>query len=110
MSIRPRHAAVHLRRLGARVLAEGDLAADNAGAFEEDLLALAGDGPGRLVVDLAGLDIEDGQGLLVAAQALGRLRGRVPHLALAHAPPALVQALRRAGLLEGEGAIELEAP
>lgn len=101
---------MHLRRFGPRLLAEGDLAADNAAAFEEDLLTLAGDGPGPLVVDLAGLDIEDGPALSAAVEALRRLRRNLPRLVLAHAPPALVEALRRAGLLAGEGAVELEAP
>lgn len=107
MNFRQRHPAVHLREFGARIVAEGDLATDNVADFEVDLLRLVESGMPEVVIDLAGLDMEDGLAVVVAVNVLRELRERVDRLVLAHAPQILAHNLYRVGLLEGDHPIVL---
>jgi anti-anti-sigma regulatory factor len=92
-------------RAGA-VAIEGELSRDNASEFERLLRSLDAGQDGRVVLDLHGFDIDDGEGLVTAINSLRELRARSSGVVLAGAPQMLAHNLYRLGML-GVGAIEL---
>jgi anti-anti-sigma regulatory factor len=85
---------------------EGDLGRDNAAEFERLLGSLGAGRESTVVLDLHGLDIDDGAGLAAAINSLRELRARTSGVVLAGAPQMLGHNLYRLGML-GAGAIEL---
>ena len=89
------------------ILVEGDLREQNARDFESRIRTLVVE-PGDLVIlDLSGLDIEDGIALATCINSLRDLRARVSGIVLRGAPQMLGHNLYRTGMLEGASAIEL---
>lgn len=107
MTLVPGHAPVEVRRTSAGLSVSGDLASDNAAAFEASLSAAVQAQSESLRLDLADLHIDDGLAVVFAVNALRKLRTRSRRLILVHAPQILAHNLYRVGMLEGEGAIEL---
>ena len=89
------------------ILVEGDLREQNASDFESRLRTLVVDAGGSVILDLSGLDIEDGVALTTCINSLRELRARSIGLVLRGAPQMLGHNLYRTGLLGGSGAIEL---
>ena len=89
------------------ILVEGDLREQNASDFESRVRTLVVDPGGSLILDLRGLDIEDGIALATCINSLRELRARVNVLVLRGAPQMLGHNLYRTGMLEGPGAVEM---
>jgi anti-anti-sigma regulatory factor len=90
------------------ILIAGDLAEANALEFERQINALNIDpGSSSIILNLHGLDIDDGAALATVVNAIRRLRTRASRLVLIGAPQMLGHNLYRVGLLGGEHAIEL---
>jgi len=94
-----------------RMSIEGELTEANASEFETRLQALgANTVSGELtgtVLEMSGLDIEDGVALVTAINALRLLRDRSSTLILSGAPQILGHNLYRVGMLDGSAAVEL---
>ena len=88
-------------------LVVGDLREQNASDFESRLRTLVVEPGGSVILDLRGLDIEDGVALATCINSLRELRGRASSLVLRGSPQMLAHNLYRSGMLEGPGAIEL---
>jgi anti-anti-sigma factor len=95
------------RAAGNVIVIEGELCGANADEFEDILQAFASRSRSAVTLDLSGLDIDDGAGLVAAVNALRRLRARSSKLVLAGAPQMLCHNLYRVGLLDGNRSIEL---
>jgi anti-anti-sigma regulatory factor len=89
------------------VIIEGDLTHHNAAEFERLMRALNADSGRVIVLDLSGLDIDDGVALATAINSLRDLRDRSAKIILKGAPQMLGHNLYRLGLLDGGGAVEL---
>lgn len=89
------------------ILVEGDLREQNASDFESRVRTLVVEPGGSLILDLRGLDIEDGVALATCINSLRELRARTSGLVLRGAPQMLGHNLYRTGMLEGPGAVEL---
>jgi anti-anti-sigma regulatory factor len=92
---------------GESVIIEGDLSSDNAAQFEQQLRALNARSNRAMVLDLSGLDIDDGVALATIINSLRELGNRSAKIILRGAPQMLGHNLYRVGLLEGAGAVEL---
>ena len=88
------------------VIIEGDLTRHNAAEFERRMRALNSDSTRAIVLNLSGLDIDDGVGLVTAVNSLRELLNRSAKIILTGAPQMLCHNLYRVGLLD-EGAVEL---
>jgi anti-anti-sigma regulatory factor len=88
-------------------LVVGDLREQNAANFESGVRALVVESAGSVILDLHGLDIEDGAALATCINSLRELRARVSGLVLRGAPQMLGHNLYRTGMLNGPGAVEL---
>ena len=95
------------RDSGGATLVVGDLREQNASDFESRVRTLVVDPGGSLILDLRGLDIEDGVALATCINSLRELRARVNVLVLRGAPQMLGHNLYRTGMLEGPGAVEM---
>jgi anti-anti-sigma factor len=89
---------------GGTLVVEGDLEADSAGQFESLIAGVETRPTAEVVLDLSGLDIDDGFALATVVNSLRGLRRRAGRLILRGAPQILGHNLYRAGLL---GEIEL---
>jgi len=92
---------------GGPVIIEGDLTSDNAAQFERQLGALQARFDRAMILDLSGLDIDDGVALAATINALRGLGKRSAKLILMGAPQILCHNLYRVGLLGGSRAVEL---
>ena len=92
---------------GESVIIEGDLTSDNAAQFEQRLRALNAALNRAIILNLSGLDIDDGVALATAINSLRELRSRSAKIILIGAPQMLCHNLYRVGLLDGLGAVEL---
>jgi anti-anti-sigma regulatory factor len=88
-------------------LVEGDLREQNASDFESGVRTLVVEADNPVILDLHGLDIEDGVALTTCINSLRDLRARSIGLVLRGAPQILGHNLYRTGLLGGSRAIEL---
>ena len=88
-------------------LVVGDLSQQNAFDFESRVRTLGVESGGSVVLDLSGLDIEDGVALATCINSLRELRARTGRLVLRGAPQMLGHNLYRTGMLDGAGAVEL---
>lgn len=92
---------------GESIIIEGDLNHHNAAEFERRMHALEA-APGRaMILDLSGLDIDDGVAIVTAINSLRELRNRSARIILKGAPQMLCHNLYRVGLLGEGGAVEL---
>ena len=89
------------------LLIEGDLREQNACAFESRVRTLVVKDGDLVILDLHGLDIEDGVALATCINSLRELRARVNGLELRGAPQMLGHNLYRTGMLEGPRAVAL---
>ena len=89
------------------ILVEGDLSEQNSAVFESQLRMMVVEDGGSVLLDLRGLDVEDGVALAACINSLRELRSRVGLLVLRGAPQMLGHNLYRAGMLDGSSAIEL---
>jgi anti-anti-sigma regulatory factor len=89
------------------VIVAGDLTHHNAAEFERRMRALKADFSRTIVLDLSGLDIDDGVALATAINSLRELRDRSAKIILKGAPQMLGHNLYRLGLLDEGGAVEL---
>ncbi|HEX8183306.1 MAG TPA: STAS domain-containing protein [Blastocatellia bacterium] len=92
---------------GESVIIEGDLTSDNAAQLEGQLRALKVEPGLAIVLDLSGLDIDDGVALATAINSLRELRNRAVKIVITGAPQMLGHNLYRVGLLDGRDAVEL---
>jgi anti-anti-sigma factor len=89
------------------VIIEGDLNHHNAADFERRVRALSADSSSTIILDLSGLDIDDGVALATAINSLRELRNRSAKIILTGAPQMLGHNLYRLGLLDEGGAVKL---
>jgi anti-anti-sigma regulatory factor len=92
---------------GESIIIEGDLTHHNAAEFERRMAALNAASGGIMMLDLSGLDIDDGVALVTAINSLRELRNRSAKIILKGAPQMLCHNLYRVGLLNEGGAVEL---
>jgi anti-anti-sigma factor len=98
---------IYLSESDDEIVVTGDLNEMNAAAFAAKTRELAFEGQGPLILNLRGLDIDDGTALAILVNLLRELRGRAGKLIVFGAPQMLGHNLYRVGMLEGPAAVEL---
>ena len=89
------------------IVVTGDLNEKNASSFAAETRDLTVDGKEPLILNLRGLDIDDGTALAILLNVLRELRARAGKLIVCGAPQMLGHNLYRVGMLEGPDAVEL---
>jgi anti-anti-sigma regulatory factor len=95
------------RSASGAVIIEGDLSCENSAEFERRMRELNTASGRAMILDLSGLDIDDGVALATAINIVRELRNRSAKIVLRGAPQMLGHNLYRVGLLDEGGALEL---